>query len=102
MGTTIKQDEIWWLAYGNSSHSRQPSFAPPTARAVVTLSYYAFGWNKNKSCFISSRRHDVLSSADIKYYPCDRSVALGLLWQCARQEVCNRFFDGRYFQQNDA
>lgn len=95
MSTGEKRNEIWWLARGSSSSSRQPSFAPATARPSVTISSYAFGWNRAKSCFVTSRKHDPLTRADIDEYPCERKVALCMLWLCGRGRIVDRFF-GRY------
>lgn len=94
--------EVWWLASGQSSFSRQPSFAPPTARPSVTISSYSFGWSRSKACFVTSRRHDVLSRADIKEYPCNTQVALGMLWHCSRRNTMERFFNKRYSSKADS
>lgn len=95
------RNEVWWLASGQSSHSRQPSFAPATARPSVTSSYYRFGWSRSKACFVTSRRHDGLSCADIKEYPCNDQVALSMLWHCARRATLERFFNKRYSSKAD-
>ena len=102
MNNEKTRPNVWWLAQGHRSRTRQPSFAPDTARAVVTMSSFAFGWNRYEACFVTSKKHDVLAPADIERYPCDQSVALGMLWQCGRRDIHERFFDGRYRNEDDA
>jgi hypothetical protein len=101
MADTAERSEVWWLAEGSSSYSRQPSFAPVSARPVVTASYYRFGWYRSKSCFITTRRHDVLSRADTQAYPCERKMALCMLWLCGRSNIAERFFRGYYVRDDD-
>ncbi len=85
MTDSTNKKEVWWLASGSSSRSRQPSFAPPTARPSVSFSYYHFGWNRETSSFVTSSKHDLLAPARSQEYPCERSVALCIIWQCARR-----------------
>ncbi len=85
MSDKVNRREVWWLAEGSSSFSRQPSFAPPTARPSVTSSFYRFGWSRTTSSFVTSSRHDLLAPAHCKEYPCERAVALCMIWQCARR-----------------
>lgn len=93
-------NNVWWLAEGQYSRSRQPSFAPPTARPSVSASYYKFGWSRSEMCFITHTKPDLLLPARVNEYPCHRSVALGILWHCARTDIARRYFgycqgDGR-------
>ena len=97
-----ERGEVWWLAHGHSSRSRQPSFAPPTARPVVSHSTYRFGWHRKKNCFITSDQHDLLSPFRTSEYPCDPEVALGILRRCAYKNVLNRFFANPYAKEDDA
>lgn len=94
--------EIWWLAMGSHSRSRQPSFAPATARPVVDTTYYKFGWNREKACFTTLKQHGLFASPMFQDYACDRTVALVLLWYCARTYIKKRFFDTYYVQEHDA
>lgn len=96
-----ERGEIWWLAHGHSTHSRQPSFAPATARPSITTSSYGFGWHRQKACFISSQNHGMLSPTIMKEHPCDPGVALGILRRCAYQNVLTRFFENWYAQVDD-
>jgi hypothetical protein len=95
MADVAVRSEVWWLARGSSSHSRQPSFAPSTARPVVTTSFYAVGWHREKSCFVERSQHDLLEPSHHKLYPCDRLVAAAFLRLCARREVLSQFFGGQ-------
>ncbi|PCI29281.1 hypothetical protein COB52_02680 [Candidatus Kaiserbacteria bacterium] len=97
-----ERDEVWWIAHGHSSHSRQPSFAPSTARPVVTVSSYGFGWNRKKACFVTTRSHGMLERVNIEDHPCDSGVALGILRRCAYKNVLDRFFDNPYAKDDDA
>jgi hypothetical protein len=83
VGTNKK--EMWWLAKGSSSFSRQPSFAPPTARPSVTTGFYHFGWNRTTSSFVTRSTYNLLTPAYCKEYPCERAVALCMIWQCVRR-----------------
>lgn len=86
------RSKIWWLANGEHSHSRQPSFAPATARPVVTTSYYGFGWDRGKSCFTTTSRHGIIGPINTKEYQCDFMIAVKILWQCTRKDTLHRFF----------
>lgn len=97
-----KKGEVWWLANGHSQRSRQPSFAPPTARPSITHSSYAFGWCRKRQCFVTSQSHGLLSPAMVKTYPCDPNVALSMLRRCAYKNVRTRFFDNPYAKEGDA
>lgn len=96
-----KRGEIWWLARGHSSRSRQPSFAPPTARPSVTTSSYGFGWNRKQSCFVTSSNHGMFSRTSLKDYPCDPEVAARILRRCAYKNVRDRFFSKPFAKEDD-
>ncbi len=97
-----KRDEVWWLANGQSSSSRQPSFAPPTARPVVTTTYFRFGWHRKRACFVTCRMHGLEMPGDRHEYPCDPRVALGILRQCAYNNTRARFFGRLHVTEEDA
>ncbi len=94
MTTDKNEKEIWWLARGSSSTRRQPSFAPPNARQSVTSSLYGFGWNRKTSSFVTSNQHDLLARAQLKEFPCERAVAMCMLWHYARRLQCGNDEDG--------
>lgn len=96
-----ERSEVWWLAYGHSSKSRQPSFAPSTARASVTHSSYGFGWHREKQCFVATRKHGLLSPTSKKYHECDPEIAREIIHCCGHERVHKRFFDTPYSSDGD-
>lgn len=102
MGRKKERHPIWLLATGHSSHSRQPSFAPSTARPVTTTSFYYFGWHRQHQCFVTQRQHDIMSRPTEKQFPCDPKVAAQFLRKCACVYMGKRFFQNPYTRSDDA
>jgi hypothetical protein len=96
----LERSDVWWLARGHNTRSRQPSFAPPTARPSVTHSSYGFGWHRKKACFITSRNHGMLSPTSTKEHQCDPEVAAGILRRCAYKNIMSRFFKDWYARED--
>lgn len=101
MARKKKYGEVWWLAHGHSRRSRQPSFAPLTARPVVSTSSYGFGWHRQRQCFVTSENHDILMPNRIRDYHCDPDVASRILRRCAYKNVLTRFFDNPFAKEDD-
>lgn len=97
-----KRGDVWWLAHGHSSRSRQPSFAPPTARPVVTHNTYKFGWHRTKHCFITSSQYGWVNHPSVEEYLCDFEVAEKMLRICAYNGIRKRFFEDPYTSDEKA
>lgn len=99
MAIVATPNSSWLLARGHDQHSRQPSFAPVSARPVVTHISYSLRWNNEHKCFETCRIFGIDKST--KQYPCDPEVAHAILCHCADEETQSRFFLKKYPKKDD-
>lgn len=95
------RSDVWWLAVGHNQRTRMPTFAPPTARPVISLDMYRFGWHRTKACFVTGRRYGLSSPENIREIPCDQELAAAILRRCAYKNMVKRFFAKPYASDDD-